>query len=91
MWRGHLHQLRGVGSTSDFAANDPQVVFTMLFGSYFGDWDSQDNFLRAALATPTYTLACVWAGRPYWYFHHMGLGETIGFSARVSQNNSHLR
>ena len=78
----------GIGSTSDFAANDPQVVFTMLFGSWFGDWDSSDNFLRAPLATPTYTLTCAWAGRPYWEFHHMALGETIGFSTRVTQNNS---
>jgi hypothetical protein len=28
----------------------PNLFFTMLFGSYFGDWDSQDNFLRAPLA-----------------------------------------
>jgi len=77
----------GVGATADFATADPQVVFTMFFGSYFGDWDSQDNFMRAALATPTYTLTCVWSGRPYWQFHHMGLGQTIGFSALVSQNN----
>ena len=26
-------------------------------------------------------------GRPYWYFHHMGLGETIGFSTRLTQNS----
>jgi len=80
----------GVGSTSDFVANDPRVVFTMLFGSWFGDWDSPDNFLRAGLATSTYTLCSAWAGRPYWEFHHMGLGEHIGFSARLSQNNSTL-
>jgi hypothetical protein len=77
----------GVGNTANFAASDPQVVFTMFFGSYFGDWDSQDNFLRAALATPTYTLTSVWSGRPYWQFHHMGLGETIGYSTLASQNN----
>jgi hypothetical protein len=78
----------GVGSTADFAASDPCVVFTMLFGSWFGDWDSQDNFLRAPLATRTYGLTCAWAGRPHWMFHHMGLGETIGFSTRLTQNNS---
>jgi hypothetical protein len=78
----------GVGSTSDFTNNDPQVVFTMFFGSYFGDWDSQNNFLRAALATTNYTLTTAWVGRPYWQFHHMALGETIGFSTRLSQNNS---
>jgi hypothetical protein len=77
----------GVGATSDFAANAPQVVFTMFFGSYFGDWDSQDNFLRAGLASPGYTLTSVWSGRPYWQFHHMAMGQTIGFSTLVSQNN----
>lgn len=78
----------GVGTTEDFAANDLRAVFTAYFGSYFGDWDSQDNFLRAALASPSYTLTTAWAGRPNWFFHHMGLGEPIGFSAVVSQNNS---
>jgi hypothetical protein len=80
----------GVATTSNLATNDPQVVFTMLFGSYFGDWDQADDFLRAPLATPTYTLTSVWAGRPAWLFHHMALGETIGFSTRLSQNNSSL-
>jgi hypothetical protein len=78
----------GVGSTAQFATNDARAVFTMLFGSYFGDWDSRDNFLRAPLGTPTYTLTCAWAGRPHWPVHHMALGETIGFSARLAQNNS---
>ena len=85
---GWYSSAAGVTTTSALATNDPQVVFTMLFGSYFGDWDSQDNLLRAALATPTYTLTSAWAGRPWWQFHHMALGETIGFSARLSQNNS---
>ena len=58
----------------------------MVFGSYFGDWDSQNNFLRAPLASGALTSA--WAGRPYWHFHPMSLGEPIGFSARLSQNNS---
>ncbi|MEI6246453.1 MAG: MBG domain-containing protein, partial [Acidobacteriota bacterium] len=76
-----------IATTSLLAMSDPRVVFTMLFGSYFGDWDSQDNFLRAALATTNYTLTSAWVGRPYWHFHHMALGETIGFSARLTQNN----
>lgn len=78
---------QGVTSTSELAANDPQVVFIMLYGSYFGDWDCTNDLLRAVLATPTYTLTSAWAGRPLWHFHHMGLGETVGFSARVVQNN----
>ena len=61
----------------------------MLFGSYFGDWDTQDNFLRAALAQGR-TLTNVWSGRPHWQFHHMGLGEHIGYNVRLSQNNNGL-
>ncbi len=75
----------GVGYTSDFAADTVHTIFTMLFGSYFGDWDSQDNFLRAPLASGA--LTCAWAGRPYWHFHQMSLGETVGFCAQESQNN----
>ncbi len=79
-----------VGNTSDFAGNDIQTVFTMVFGSFFGDWDFTDDFLRAPLCTTSYTLTSAWAGRPHWFFHHMALGETIGYSTRLSQNNSGL-
>jgi hypothetical protein len=30
------------------------------------------------------------AGRPHWFFHHMGLGEPIGFSTRLTMNNDTL-
>ncbi len=79
----------GIGSTTDFANSHLQGVFTMLFGSYFGDWDTPDNFLRAPLAQGT-ILTNVWSGRPHWQFHHMGLGENIGYDVRLSQNNSSL-
>ncbi len=79
----------GIGSTTDFANSNLKGVFSMLFGSYFGDWDSQDNFLRAPLAQGV-TLTNAWSGRPHWMFHHMGLGENIGYSTRISQNNSNL-
>jgi hypothetical protein len=78
----------GVGSTSNFAATDTKTAFTFLFGSYFGDWDVSNNFLRAPLATTSYGLTCAWAGRPAWVVHHMAMGETIGYAARLSQNNS---
>lgn len=80
----------GVASTAQLATNDPHVIFTALFGSYFGDWDTTDNLLRASISTPTYTLTSVWSARPHWLFHHMALGETIGFSARLTQNNVNL-
>lgn len=72
---------------NDFVSNQVKAVFTMLFGSYFGDWDSQNNFMRAALAAEGNVLTCAWAGRPSWYFHHMAMGENIGFSTVLTQNN----
>lgn len=80
----------GIGETKDFAVNPVKTVFTMLFGSYFGDWDSQNNFLRAPLCSDPAALTCAWAGRPHWYFHHMGLGFPIGYSTLISQNNISL-
>jgi hypothetical protein len=78
----------GVGETVDFASNHVRTVFTMLFGSYFGDWDTADNFLRAPLCSTNNALTSIWAGRPQWFLHHMALGETIGYSTRLNQNNS---
>ena len=85
---GNYTSADGIGTTGDFAAKDPKVIFTMLFGSWFGDWDTPDNFLRAPLATNTYGLTSVWAGRPHWHFQHMAIGETIGYSTRLTQNAS---
>lgn len=77
----------GVGNTSNFASSNLQGVFTMLFGSYFGDWDSQNNFLRAPLAQGK-GLTSVWSGRPHYQFHHMALGENIGYGLLLTQNNT---
>jgi hypothetical protein len=75
------------GTTTDIVGTDSKAVFTMLFGSWLGDWDSEDNLMRAVLATPSYGLTCAWSGRPHWFFHHMALGEPIGYSTRLTQNN----
>ncbi len=79
----------GIGTTTNFASSDLQGVFTMLFGSYFGDWDNINNFLRAPLAQGK-TLTNIWAGRPHWVLHHMGLGENIGYNVKLTQNNNSL-
>jgi len=75
----------GIGSTGDFASKGTKAIFTMLFGSWFGDWNVQNDFLRAPLADPT-TLTCCWAGRPHWYVHHMAMGQTIGSCTQLSEN-----
>lgn len=76
----------GIGSTQDFAFFELNTVFTMLFGSQFGDWDNTNNFLRAPLASGL-TLTNCWAGSPPWTFHHMSLGAPIGTSVLATQNS----
>lgn len=84
---GWYQGANGVGSTASFAADSIPAVFSMLFGSYHGDWDSSDNFMMGALANKGGILTCSWAGRPHWYYHHLTMGENIGYSARITQNN----
>lgn len=86
---GSFNSCSGVGNTANFASSNLQGVFTMLFGSYFGDWDVSNNFLRAPLCQGK-TLTNAWAGRPNWMFHHMALGENIGYSTLITQNNTGL-
>ncbi|HPA20305.1 MAG TPA: Calx-beta domain-containing protein [Verrucomicrobiae bacterium] len=80
----------GVGtSTYDFARKDSRAVFTMLFGSYFGDWDKTDNFLRSPLAgtSGSMGLTCAWSGRGYFHFDHMAMGEMAGYGMWIRYND----
>lgn len=72
-------------TSAELAATDAQAVFTMLFGSYFGDWDKTNNLLRAALANGK-TLSISWAGRPNWHYHTMTTGDHLGASAMMSMD-----
>ncbi len=87
---GSYTSAAGVGSTSDFATTRSLSVFNMLFGSYFGDWDVTDSFLRAPLAgrADSLGLVSIWAGRPHWHLYDMALGGTVGDGARTTQNNA---
>lgn len=84
---GSYYYASGIGTAKDFALQDPRIVFTMFLGSYLGDWNNESNFLRAALGSTTYTLTSCFGGFPHYFFHHMALGETIGFGLLLSQNN----
>lgn len=75
-------------TTTDMVSNDIRAVFVLLFGSWCGDWDHEDDIVRSILATPTYGLAAMYTGVPHWFLHPMGLGETIGYCARLTQNNT---
>jgi len=79
----------GVGTSAQFGTTDSKAIFCMMLGSYFGDWDNPNNFLRAPLAGTAdgLGLANMWAGRPHWHIHAMAMGEPLGYGARQSQNN----
>ena len=75
----------GVATTQEIASSNLRNVFTMLFGSQFGDWHYENNILRAPLAQGS-TLTNCWAGSPAWTFHHMAMGYPIGYSALRTMN-----
>ncbi len=79
-----------VADIANFANHDSRAVFTMLFGSFFGEWSVPDCFLRAPLAgTPgSLGLACMWAARPQFHLPHFALGEPLGDDVQLTQNNS---
>lgn len=84
---GSYTSSNGISTTQNMAVDSLQTVFTFLFGSYFGDWDSPNNLLRSALGSGT-VLTNAWSGRPHWAIHHMAMGDHIGYSTRLSMNNS---
>jgi len=88
---GGTHEsVNNLGTTADFGRNPSRVVFTSMFGSYFGDWDATNSLMRSVLAGnaegTSLGLTCFWVGRPNYFLHHLGMGETIGYATRVSQN-----
>ena len=76
----------GISNSATMAGDSLQGVFTMLFGSYFGDWDNKNNYLRSALGSGT-VLTASWGNRPTWMHFHMGLGMNIGFQAKLTQSD----
>ncbi|MBL7808362.1 MAG: hypothetical protein JNN28_11120, partial [Saprospiraceae bacterium] len=77
---GNYNGAGGVGSSANFATDTVNIVFTNLFGSYFGDWDFETNpFMVSALASRGGILTCSWAGRPHHFNHAMASGETVGY------------
>jgi len=84
---GNYNGAGGVGSSSNFATDSINIVFSNLFGSYFGDWDYEsDPFMPSALASRGGILTCSWAGRPHWFNQALASGETIGYCNRETTN-----
>jgi hypothetical protein len=60
-------------------------IFFRTFGSYFGDFDTKSNMLRALIAKG-HGLASSYESSPV-YTHFMNLGESMGYSMRRSINS----
>ncbi len=84
---GSANSAAGIGTTNDFSNSNLQTVFTMLFGSQFGNWAFANSLLRAPLASGQ-TLASAYSGNPPWALHHMSMGYHIGYSLLQTQNNT---
>ncbi len=83
---GSYSSCAGFG-TSDSFTNNNMAAFNHLFGSFFGDWDIQNNLLRASLATERLGFNVIWSGRPKWVTHTLAIGESYTDVVKRSQNN----
>jgi PKD repeat protein len=86
---GTYVSLSSIGTSNNLASDSLRSVFHMLYGDYFGDWDIQNNMLRASIAQG-YGLASFHHGDPEWVVHPMGLGQHIGRCAEITMNNDSL-
>lgn len=84
---GTFTSANGVGNSENFT-NMSGGIFNFIFGSFFGDYDNENNFLRAALASPKNGLTNIWSGRPISVSHPLALGKTIGDCILKTQNNT---
>lgn len=85
-WMGAFTAVHDIAYSEEYGVSPQNAVFMLYLGSYLGDWDSQNNLMRSAIASSPSILTAAWSGRPAWHFHHMGLGKTIGYSTRFTQN-----
>lgn len=83
---GSYNAAAEIATTEQLAVSQLNATFTMLFGSYFGDWDNSNNFMRSILAQGK-TLSCSWSGRPHWSLHPMAMGKSLGYCTKLTQNN----
>ncbi|GAB4265101.1 MAG: hypothetical protein Kow0027_31750 [Saprospiraceae bacterium] len=84
---GSYTSANGVGNSLQFTTDTINAVFSMLFGSYHGDWDYSPNpFMMSALASRGGILSCSWAGRPHWFYHPLAAGATLADCTLASQN-----
>jgi formylglycine-generating enzyme required for sulfatase activity len=84
---GYTEGANWVGTTTDYVQAEHKAVFQLLYGSYFGDWDLTNNYLRAPLCSSSFGLATAWACPPQLPLDAMAIGEPIGACAKPWVND----
>ncbi|MFA6570858.1 MAG: T9SS type A sorting domain-containing protein [Bacteroidota bacterium] len=87
---GSYNSAFDVAYSDEMSLRNYNAVFTMLLGSYFGDWDNENALMRCVIASEPSILTCFLGGRPFWILQHMGMGKTMGYSELISLNNQYL-
>jgi len=69
----------GVSTIANFRDTPCRAVFNLLFGSFFGDWDWTDNYLRAPLVgrEDSHGLVSLWSSNPRWQLFPLAAGGTL--------------
>lgn len=71
--------------TEDFVYNKFKSLFSIMYGSYMGEWNSTNNIMRAYLAMPEYGLTNMLSAQQ---IHGMALGQTFGEAMHYSASTS---
>jgi hypothetical protein len=79
-------QTEVVGGTASVATTSWGGLFNIGFGSYWAEWNAPNAYLKSILASGK-AMTSVYGPRN-WYFHSMGMGKDIGYSAKLSVNNT---
>jgi hypothetical protein len=67
---------------------EPFVEFYILSGSYFGDWNRANNFLRAVISTPNYGYASMYGFGIPWLHQPLALGDILGAGLNSTINSA---
>jgi chitodextrinase len=84
---GGYSSASGISTTGELADGNWGGVFNFMFGSYFGDWDTNHNGFLNAIISKGSGLTNMWLGGTQGHLHNMAMGDTIGYVATQSMNN----
>ena len=79
----------GIGGTQDYAAASAvNTAIHAAWASYYGEWDVANAFLQGMLAARGQTVGVFYDESPSWLLYALAMGETMGYAARMSINQT---